>query len=122
MYTEKVKDHFRNPRNAGEIPDADGIGTAGNPADGDLIKIYIKIRDKKISDIKFKTYGCVAAIATSSILTEMAKGKNIADAKKITRKNVADALGGLPEIKMHCSNLAADALHAAIEDYKGKRK
>lgn len=122
MYTEKVKDHFQNPRNVGEIPDADGIGTAGNPADGDLIKIYIKVNNKKISGIKFRTYGCVAAIATSSMVTELAKGKKIADAKKITRKKVADALGGLPEIKMHCSNFAADALHAAIENYKGKRK
>ncbi len=122
MYTEKVKDHFQNPRNVGEIPDADGIGTAGNPADGDLIKIYIKVNNKKISGIRFRTYGCVAAIATSSMVTEIARGKSIEEAMKITRNDVADALGGLPRMKMHCSNFAADALHAAIENYKGKRK
>jgi nitrogen fixation NifU-like protein len=120
MYSEKVMDHFRNPRNVGEIPDADGIGEVGNPACGDIMKIYIKIKDNRIEDIKFKTFGCGAAIATSSMVTEMVKGKTIEEAMQVTNKAVADALDGLPPIKMHCSNLAADALHAAIEDYKRK--
>jgi nitrogen fixation NifU-like protein len=120
MYSEKVMDHFRNPRNVGEIPDADGIGEVGNPACGDIMKIYIKIKDNRIEDIKFKTFGCGAAIATSSMVTEMVKGKTIEEAMQVTNKAVADALDGLPPIKMHCSNLAADALHAAIEDYKKK--
>ncbi|MDH5449679.1 MAG: Fe-S cluster assembly scaffold protein NifU [Candidatus Bathyarchaeota archaeon] len=122
MYSEKVMDHFRNPRNMGEIPDADGVGTVGNPVCGDVMTVYIKIKDNKIDDIKFKTFGCGAAIATSSMITELAKGKTLDDALKITRANVAEGLGGLPPIKMHCSNLAADALHAAIKDYKEKKE
>jgi nitrogen fixation NifU-like protein len=122
MYSEKVMEHFKNPRNMGEIPDADGIGTVGNPVCGDMMTIYIKVKDKRIQDIKFKTFGCGAAIATSSMVTELAKGKTLQEALKITRGNVADALEGLPPIKMHCSNLAADALHAAIEDYNRKHE
>lgn len=122
MYTEKVMEHFRNPRNMGEIPEADGIGTVGNPVCGDLMTIYIKVKDNKIADVKFKTFGCGAAIATSSMITELAKGKTLEEALKITRGNVAESLGGLPPIKMHCSNLAADGLHAAIEDYLKKRE
>ena len=121
MYSEKVMEHFRNPRNMGEIPDADGVGTVGNPVCGDMMTVYIKVRDNHIDDIKFKTFGCGAAIATSSMVTELAKGKTLEEAKKIGRSNVAESLGGLPKVKMHCSNLAADALHAAIEDYE-KRK
>lgn len=120
MYTEKVMDHFKNPRNVGEIPDADGVGTVGNPVCGDLMTIYIKVKDNRLVDIKFKTFGCGSAIATSSMITELAKGKTLEEGLKITRANVADELGGLPAIKMHCSNLAADALHAAIEDYYKK--
>jgi nitrogen fixation NifU-like protein len=122
MYTEKVMDHFRNPRNMGEIPDADGIGNVGNPICGDMMTIYIKVKDNRLEDIKFKTFGCGAAVATSSMVTEIAKGKTLEEAMKITRASVADSLGGLPPIKMHCSNLAADALHAAIEDYYKKQK
>jgi nitrogen fixation NifU-like protein len=121
MYTEKVMDHFKNPRNMGEIPDADGVGTVGNPVCGDLMTVYIKVKDNRIEDIKFKTFGCGAAIATSSMITELAKGKTIEEAIKISRGDVADSLGGLPPIKMHCSNLAADALHAAIKDYQAKK-
>jgi len=117
MYTEKVMEHFRNPRNVGEIPDADGVGTVGNPICGDLMTVYIRVKDNVITDVKFKTFGCAAAIATSSMITELARGKNLQDALKITRGDVADSLGGLPPIKMHCSNLAADALHAAIKNY-----
>jgi nitrogen fixation NifU-like protein len=122
MYTDKVMEHFRNPRNMGEIPNADGVGTVGNPVCGDLMTMYIKVKDDRIEDIKFKTYGCGAAIATSSMTTELAKGKTLDEAMKITRASVADSLGGLPKVKMHCSNLAADALHAAIEDYREKTK
>ena len=121
-YTEIVKDHFFNPRNVGEIKDADGVGTVGNPTCGDVMTIYIKVKDEIIIDIKFKTFGCAAAIATSSILTEMAKGKMLDDALKITRDDVANELGGLPAIKLHCSNLAADALREAIKDYRKKNK
>jgi len=122
MYTEKVMEHFRNPRNMGEIPDADGVGTVGNPVCGDLMTIYIKVKDNKLEDVKFKTFGCGAAIATSSMITELAKGKTLDEAMKITRGDVADSLGGLPPIKMHCSNLAADGLHAAIQDYLKKKE
>jgi nitrogen fixation NifU-like protein len=122
MYTEKVMEHFKNPRNVGEIPDADGVGTVGNPVCGDLMTIYVKVKDNRLTDIKFKTFGCGSAIATSSMITELAKGKTLEEALKITRANVADSLGGLPPVKMHCSNLAADALHAAIEDYYKKQK
>jgi len=122
MYTEKVMEHFRNPRNMGEIPNADGVGTVGNPVCGDLMTIYIKVKDNYIEDIKFKTFGCGAAIATSSMITELAKGKTLEEAMKITRGDVAGSLGGLPPIKMHCSNLAADGLHAAIQDYLKKKE
>jgi nitrogen fixation NifU-like protein len=121
LYSEKVMDHFRNPRNVGEIPDADGVGTVGNPVCGDMMTIYIKVKDDRIADIKFKTFGCGAAVATSSMVTELARGKTLQEAVKITRADVADELGGLPPIKMHCSNLAADALHSAIEDYRKKK-
>ncbi len=119
-YSEKVMEHFTNPKNVGEIKDADGIGKVGNPVCGDLMWIYIKVKDDKLEDVKFKTFGCGAAIATSSMITEMAKGKTLEEALKITRGDVADALDGLPPIKMHCSNLAADGLHAAIKDYLEK--
>ena len=123
MYSNKVMDNFTNPQNVGEIEDADGIGKVGNPSCGDLMWMYIKVdKDDRISDIKFKTFGCGAAIATSSMTTELAKGKTLDEAMKITRKDVADALDGLPPLKMHCSNLAADALHSAIEDYRSKAK
>jgi len=122
MYTEKVMEHFRNPHNMGEIPNADGVGTVGNPVCGDLMTIYIKVKDNRIEDIKFKTFGCGAAIATSSMITELAKGKTLEEAMKISRGDVADSLGGLPPIKMHCSNLAADGLHAAIQDYLKKKE
>ncbi len=119
-YSEKVMEHFANPRNVGEIEDADGIGKVGNPVCGDVMWIYIKVKDNRLSDVKFKTFGCGAAIATSSMITELAKGKTLEEALKITRANVAEALDGLPPIKMHCSNLAADGLHAAINDYLEK--
>ena len=122
MYSEKVLDHFRSPRNVGEIEDADGVGSVGNPICGDMMSIYIKVKDDKIEDIKFRTFGCGAAIATTSMTTELAKGKTLDEAMTITRQDVADELGGLPPVKMHCSNLAADALHEAIEDYRGKKK
>jgi nitrogen fixation NifU-like protein len=115
-------EHFRNPRNVGEIPDADGVGTVGNPVCGDMMTIYIKVKGNRITDIKFKTFGCGAAVATSSMITELAKGQTLGEALKITRQNVADSLGGLPPIKMHCSNLAADALHEAIRDYEKKKE
>jgi len=121
MYSEKVMDHFQNPRNVGEIEDADGVGTEGNPTCGDLMTIYIKVEDNIITDVKFKTFGCGAAIATSSMITEMAVGKTIEEALEISRNDVADELEGLPPVKMHCSNLAADALKAAIADYKMKQ-
>lgn len=114
-------DHFRNPRNVGEIPGADGAGTVGNPVCGDMMTVYIKVKDDRIADIKFKTFGCGAAVATSSMVTELAKGKTLEEAMKITRADVAEHLGGLPPIKMHCSNLAADALHSAIDDYRKKK-
>ena len=116
-YSEKVMEHFANPRNVGEIIDADGIGKVGNPTCGDLMWIYIKVKDNRLEDVKFKTFGCGAAIATSSMITEMAKGKTLEEALEITRKDVAEALDGLPPVKLHCSNLAADGLHAAIKDY-----
>jgi nitrogen fixation NifU-like protein len=122
MYSDKVMDHFTNPRNVGEIKDADGKGSVGNPVCGDTTDIYIKVENGEISDIKFKTFGCGAAIATSSMITEMAIGKTLKEALEITRDNVADELDGLPSQKLHCSNLAADGLRAAIEDYVGKQK
>jgi nitrogen fixation NifU-like protein len=119
-YSEKVMDHFANPRNVGEIPDADGIGKVGNPVCGDVMWIYIKVKDNILEDVKFKTFGCGAAIATSSMITELAKGKTLEEGLKISRANVAEALDGLPQVKLHCSNLAADGLHAAIKDYLEK--
>jgi nitrogen fixation NifU-like protein len=121
MYSDKVLDHFRNPRNVGELEDADGVGTVGNPVCGDVMTIYIKVEEDRISDIRFKTFGCGAAIATTSMTTELAKGKTLDEALKITREQVAEELGGLPPVKMHCSNLAADALHEAINDYRKKK-
>ena len=122
MYSSKVIDHFKNPRNMGEIEDADGVGEVGNPVCGDLITIYIKVKDGRLEDVKFKTFGCAAAIATSSMVTELAKGKTLEEAERITRDDVASELDGLPPIKMHCSNLAADGLREAIKDYLSKRK
>jgi len=126
QYNPKIIAHFTHPHNVGEIKDADGVGEVGNPMCGDMMKLTIKVGKDKggeeiIEDIKFKTYGCAAAIATSSMITDMAMGKTLDEAIKITRADVAEELGGLPEIKMHCSNLAADALKKAIEDYKSKK-
>lgn len=126
LYSKKVIEHFTRPHNQGKIKNADGIGTVGNPICGDIMKLYIKVSknkkgDKFIDDIKFETLGCGAAIATSSMITDLAKGKTLDEAEKITRQDVAEELEGLPPIKMHCSNLAADALHKAIEDYKSKK-
>jgi nitrogen fixation NifU-like protein len=122
MYTEKVMDHFTNPRNVGEIKDASGIGEVGNAKCGDIMRIYLKVDDNDvITDVKFKTFGCGAAIATSSMVTEMVKGKKLEEALKISNEAVAEALDGLPPVKMHCSNLAADALHEAIKDYIAKK-
>ena len=120
MYSEKVMDHFSNPRNVGELENADGIGEVGNPVCGDMMTFYIKVQDDKIADIKFKTFGCVAAISVSSIVSEMAMGKSLEEAKTITNKSVAQALDGLPKQKLHCSNLGAEALTKAIEDYEKK--
>jgi nitrogen fixation protein NifU and related proteins len=121
-YSEKVMEHFMNPRNVGEIPDADGVGTVGNPVCGDMMAFYIKVDGDKLADIKFKTFGCGAAIAVSSMVSEMARGMTIEQAKELTNAAVAEELGGLPPNKMHCSNLGADALHAAIEDYEKKHQ
>ena len=120
FYSEKVMDHFANPRNVGEIKDADGVGEVGNPVCGDMMTFYIKVKDNKLEDVKFKTFGCGAAIAVSSMVAEMAKGKSLEDALKITNEAVAAELGGLPPNKMHCSNLGADALHKAIKEYQSK--
>ena len=121
LYSDIVMDHFANPRNVGEIEDADGVGEVGNPVCGDMMTFYIKVGpDRTLEDVKFKTFGCGAAIAVSSMVSEMAKGKTIDEALKISRKDVAQELGGLPDNKMHCSNLGADALHKAIEDYLEK--
>ncbi len=122
MYSEKVLDHFKNPRNVGEMKDADGEGTVGNPVCGDMMTMYIKVNDDKIEDVSFKTFGCGAAIATSSMTTELAKGLTLNQVLELTRQDVADALGGLPQVKMHCSNLAADALHEAVKKYKEDKK
>ncbi len=121
MYSKTVMDHFRKPRNVGVIEDADGIGEIGNPICGDMMTIYLRVKDDQIDDIKFQTFGCGAAIAVSSMLTEIAKGKSITQAKAITNKDVAEALDGLPKNKLHCSNLGADALHAAIKDYEDRK-
>lgn len=120
MYSEKVMDHFSNPRNVGEIENPDGVGQVGNPVCGDVMKLMIKVDDGKISDVKFKTFGCGAAVATSSMVTELVMGKTVDEALAVSNKAVAEALDGLPPQKMHCSNLAADALHLAIDDYKAK--
>ena len=122
QYSEKVMEHFRNPRNVGEIPDADGIGNVGNPVCGDIMRLYIKVEGGKIIDAKFKTFGCGAAIATSSMVTELVKDKTIEEALKISNRAVAEALGGLPPIKMHCSVLAEEALKSAIDDYLKKKE
>jgi len=122
MYSNKVLEHFRNPRNMGRIERADGIGKIGNPVCGDVMHVYIKVKSGKISDIKFETFGCAAAIATSSMITELARGKKIEDALKVSRNDISSELGGLPPIKEHCSNLAADALAEAIYDYLVKQK
>jgi nitrogen fixation NifU-like protein len=122
MYSEKVMEHFSNPRNVGEVEDANGVGTVGNPQCGDIMKLSIRVEDDVIKDVKFKTFGCGAAIATSSMVTELVKGKRLEEAEKISNATVAEALDGLPPVKMHCSNLAADALHSAIEDYRKNHK
>jgi nitrogen fixation protein NifU and related proteins len=121
-YSEKVMDHFMNPRNVGEIKDADGIGEVGNPRCGDIMKMYIKVKDDVIQDIKFLTFGCGAAVATSSMVTELIKGKTLEKALEITNREVAEALDGLPPLKMHCSNLAEAGVKSAIEDYRKKQK
>ena len=121
MYSQTVMEHFKNPRNVGTMEDADGIGEIGNPVCGDMMTFYIKVKDNKIDDIKFQTFGCGAAIAVSSMVSEMAKGKTLEEASKITNKMVAEALEGLPKQKLHCSNLGADALQKAIQDYQEKK-
>jgi len=120
QYSDKVMDHFKNPRNVGELPDANGIGQVGNPICGDIMKMYIKVKDNVIEDVKFQTFGCGAAIATSSMATELIKGKTLEEALKLTNKAVAEALDGLPPVKMHCSVLAEEAVQAAIDDYLKK--
>lgn len=122
MYNDRVIDHFSNPRNVGELPDADGVGETGSFKCGDTMTLYIKVNEGRIEDVRFQTYGCGAAIASSSMLTEMVKGKTLDEALQITNQEVADELGGLPPLKLHCSNLAADALHNAIEDYRKKQE
>lgn len=121
MYSEKVIDHFTNPRNVGELEQPDGVGQVGNAKCGDIMRITLDIKDNIIKDVKFKTFGCGAAVATSSMVTEMVKGKTLEEALEISNATVAEALGGLPQTKMHCSNLAADAVHAAIKDYLEKK-
>jgi len=121
-YSEKVMEYFMNPRNVGEIEDADGIGEEGNPVCGDMMTFYIKVADDRLTDVKFKTFGCGAAIAVSSMVSEMAKGKTIEEARKITPEMVAEELGGLPKQKFHCSNLGAQALNKAIDDYEGRQR
>jgi nitrogen fixation protein NifU and related proteins len=120
-YSDKVMDHFMHPRNVGEIADADGVGEVGNPVCGDMMSFYIKVKDDRLADVKFKTFGCGAAIAVSSMVSEMAMGKTLEEAMKITPQSVADELEGLPKQKFHCSNLGAQALHKAIEDYESKK-
>ena len=122
QYSDKVMQHFLNPHNVGELPDANGIGNVGNPICGDIMRLYIKVEDNKIVDARFKTFGCGAAIATSSMVTDLVKGKTIEDALKVSNNAVAEALGGLPKVKMHCSVLAEEALKAAIDDYNKKRE
>lgn len=122
VYSQKVMEHFMNPRNVGEIENADGVGEVGNPVCGDMMTFYIKVKNNHLEDVKFKTFGCGAAIAVSSMVSEMAKGKTLEEAMKITPQLVAQELEGLPKQKFHCSNLGAQALHKAIEDYLGKKK
>ena len=122
MYSKKVMDHFLNPRNKGRLEDADAVGKVGNPVCGDVMYIYIKVKDGKIEKIGWETMGCAAAIATSSMISELAKGKTLEEAMKISKKDIAEALEGLPPIKMHCSNLAAEGLHKAIENYLNRKK
>jgi len=122
IYSEKVMEHFMNPRNVGEIGNPDGVGEVGNPICGDMMTFYIKVKDNRLEDVKFKTFGCGAAIAVSSMVSEMAKGKTLEEVAKITPKLVADELQGLPKQKFHCSNLGAQALHKAIKDFRSKRK
>ncbi|MHC5059249.1 MAG: Fe-S cluster assembly scaffold protein NifU, partial [Planctomycetota bacterium] len=120
MYSDKVMEHFTHPRNVGEIEDPDGVGEVGNPVCGDMMTFHVKVADGRLTDVKFRTFGCGAAIAVSSMVSEMAKGKTVAEALEISNRDVASELGGLPKHKMHCSNLGAEALHKAIEDYLGK--
>ena len=122
MYSDQLMEHFRNPKNMGRMKNPDGVGKVGNPVCGDVMYLYIKVKDNRVADIRWETFGCAAAIGTSSIITELAKGKTLEEAEKITKQDVADALGGLPPIKMHCSVLSTDALKEAIEDYRGKGK
>ena len=122
IYSEKVMEHFQNPRNVGVLKDADGVGKVGNPVCGDMMSFYIKVKDNRIEDVKFQTFGCGAAIAVSSMVSEMAMGKTIEEVLKITNRTVAEELGGLPKNKLHCSNLGADALHKAIENYKERQR
>ncbi len=122
MYSEKVLKHFKDPQNVGEMKDADGMGTVGNPVCGDMMSMYIKVKDDTIEEISFKTFGCGAAIATSSMTTELAKGMTLDEALELSRQDVAEALDGLPPVKMHCSNLAADALHEAIKNYRESKE
>ena len=122
IYSEKVMEHFQNPRNVGVLEDADGVGQVGNPVCGDMMSFYIKVKDNRIEDVKFQTFGCGAAIAVSSMVSEMAKGKTLEEARKITPRSVADELEGLPKNKFHCSNLGAQALNKAIQDYQSQKK
>jgi nitrogen fixation NifU-like protein len=122
MYSDELMDHFRNPKNMGKMENPDGVGKVGNPVCGDVMYLYIKVKDNRVADIKWETFGCAAAIGTSSIITELAKGKTLEEAEKITKQDVADALGGLPPIKMHCSVLSTDALKEAIAAYRSKGK
>ncbi len=121
VYSEKVMDHFMHPRNVGEIENADGIGEEGNPVCGDMMTFYIKVKDNRLEDVKFKTFGCGAAIATSSMVTDLVKGKTIVEALAVTNKTVAEALDGLPPIKIHCSGLAEEGIRAAVEDYQSRQ-
>lgn len=122
MYSDKLMEHFRNPKNMGKMKNPDGVGKVGNPVCGDVMYLYIRVKNDRIADIKWETFGCAAAIGTSSIITELAKGKTLGEALKITKQDVADELGGLPPIKMHCSVLSTDALKGAIKDYRSKQK
>jgi nitrogen fixation NifU-like protein len=122
VYSDKVIEHFQNPHNVGEITDSDGVGKVGSPVCGDMMEVYIKVKDGRLEDVKYKTFGCGAAVASGSMGTEMVKGKTIEEAMKLTNMQVAEALDGLPEEKLHCSNLAADGIRAAIEDYLSRSK